>query len=196
MARCAKKFLLLMMLSLCFFVLISTASYAAAGTFIVKHKIAAILEDPRMKHEISDKGLGLLGGINNCVVHGNVIEAETVKGRKFRKWLQVKSDGKVLGFVEKKSVIRFPKYTKMKPEKFWIKRTSARLYLAPGKKTISKKHGGIVLPYGMTVVGIGQLKRGRVTWTLLKFDYNDPKEAPLGIGDRYGWVKTSQLQRI
>lgn len=196
MARCAKKFLLMVMLSLCFFVLVSTVSYAATGKYIVIHKIATILEDPKMKHEISDKGLGILGGVKNCVVHGNIIEAESVKGRKFRKWLQVKSDGKSLGYIEKKTVKRMPDYTKMKPEKFWINKTSARLYLLPGKKTISKKHGGIVLPYGMTVVGVGSYKKGRVAWTLLKFDFNDPKEVSLGSGERYGWVKTSQLQRI
>jgi hypothetical protein len=195
MARCAGKYLVMWLLSLCLIVLISTTSYAAAS-YIVKHKITPIVEDPKLKHEISDRGLGILGGIKNCVVLGNIIEAESVKGRKFRKWLQIKADGKTLGFVERKTVARLPKFEKMKPEKFWIKKAGVRLFLAPGNKPLSRKYVGITLPYGMSVVGVGSYKRGRVSWTLLRFDYNDPKEASLGIGDRYGWVKTSQLQRL
>jgi hypothetical protein len=184
--------MLKIVLSLC--LLVITFSTSDARPYIVIGKIVPVAIDPRAKYEISYKGMEIVDGIIDCAIYGNIIDAEPAKGRKYRKWLQVKAKDNELGFIEKKAAVRFPRYRRMKPEKFYIKRDNIQLYILPGRRSLSAKHGGITLPYGMTVMGVGSLRKKRVSWTLLRFE--NTEGLPIGMGERYGWVKTSQLQRF
>ena len=191
MARRA-KYLLTIALSLCLLAVLFATS--EARPYIVISKIAPITDDPTMKYELSEKGTGLVDGLKDCAVYGNIIEAEPAKGRKFRKWLQVKIKDKEPWYIEKKAVVRIPKYRKMKPEKYFVNKDNIQLYIAPGRKVLSRKRGGINLPYGTTVVGVGTCIKRKVSWTLIRFE--NIEGLPIGVGERYGWIRTTRLQRI
>jgi hypothetical protein len=186
------KYLLVAVLSLCLLAVAFTAS--DARPYIVISKIAPITIDPAMKYELSEKGTEIVDGLKECAIYGNIIEAEPTKGRKLRKWMQVKDKDRDLGFIEKKAIAKLPKYRKMKAEKYFVKKDTIQLYIVPGRRAFSKKHGGINLPYGTTVIGVGTCKKSRASWTLLRFD--NTEGLPIGVGERYGWVRTSSIQRI
>ena len=192
MARRAIKYLLIIVVSLCIIAHVHATS--EAEPYIVVEKVAPITGDPLVKYEVSEKGIGLEDRVNEYAVFGNVIEAEPIKGRKYRRWLQVKTKDNELGFIERKAVVKFPVYNRMQPEKFWITQNDALLYILPGRESFSKKRGGIRLPYGMTVVGVGSVMKNSVSWTLLRFDDNEGM--PVGIGERYGWVMSSLIERL
>jgi hypothetical protein len=176
-----------------------TTSYAIPREYIVIRKLFPIVETPGMKYELSERAIDIVDGIKSSVVYGNIIQAETVRGRKFRKWLQVKIDGKDYGFIERKAVARVPNYRRMKPEIYYINRSNVLLFIVPGKRGLSRRHGGITLPYGMSVLGVGTLTRGSTSWTLLKFEDDSSSNDRLDVlntGSRYGWVRTKRLQRF
>ena|GEM_PF-6143102 len=192
MARRAIKYSILIVVSLC--ILAFTYMTSEAVPYIVVDKIVPITGDPLLKYEVSEKGIGLDDGVNNFAVFGNVIDAEPIKGKKYRRWLQVKIKDNEVGFIERKAVVKFPVYNRMQPEKFWVTQNDTLLYILPGRESYSKKRGGIRLPYGMTVVGVGSVMQNSISWTLLRFDDNDG--APVGMGERYGWIKSSLIERL
>jgi hypothetical protein len=176
------------------FILAVVHTTSEAVSYIVVHKIVPITGDPFLKYEVSAKGIGLEDGVNDYVIFGNIIEAFPVKGKKYRRWLQVKTKENELGFIERKAVAKFPDYNRMQPEKFWVKENDTLLYILPGRESFSKKRGGIRLPYGMTVVGVGSVNKNGISWTLLRFDDNEDMQK--GMGERYGWIKSSLIERL
>ena len=192
MARRAIKYLLAIIVSLCIVAVAYVTS--EAEPYIVIDKVAPITGDPLLKYEVSDRGIEINDGVNNYAVFGNIVDALPVKGKKYRRWLQIQTKDNELKFIERKAVAKLPDYNRMQPEKFWVNTNDTLLYILPGREAYSKKRGGIRLSYGMTVIGVGSVQKNSISWTLLRFDDND--STPIGMGERYGWVKSSLIERL
>ena len=172
---------------------------SADETCVVVRQIAPVMKTPGPYTTVENgRGVEMRDDIEACVYYGSRVTVAPVTGKHAAKWVALKYEGTMLGYIEKNAIAPFPAYDSSDPGTYSVRTEKLELFLLPGKHPAAK-YSAFFLPRGVAVTGIGKASAAGKDWILLRFTSvgaSEENPEPADVQTRYAWALASDLTRL